>query len=258
MKNCRLHTAATMTALFCLAGMTVTSCSSDDDGCVYPDTVISLNMMNESNGDTMLGDSNVFINNADNFTSPSSSAVIGSMGRNGNYTAAPVLSQLAKEVAVNPGEFYQVFNDSDIRMFASGKRAFSVGGTYYNMYVADWISDAEGDHIGAKVSFNMMTPEVNGLPKWNEVVGTLTHVMSSSASWTEPDGGCSIEFPSGSEINVDYNGMESYISIEVNGNVVTTQFTNNRPNLSGQAYLYVRDGIFFTRVIIAINYVART
>ena len=62
----------------------------------------------------------------------------------------------------------------------------------------------------------------------------------------------------GSEINVDYNGCESYITIEVTGNVVTTQFTNNRPNLSGQAYLYVRDGIFFTRVIIAINYVVRT
>lgn len=124
MKNCRLHTAATMTALFCLAGVSVTSCSSDDDGCIYPDTVISLNMMNESNGDTKLGDSNVFINNADNFTSPSSSAVIGSMGRNGNYTAAPVLSQLAKEDAVNPGEFYQVFNDSDIRMICIRQTCF--------------------------------------------------------------------------------------------------------------------------------------
>lgn len=255
MKNCRLHTAA-MAALFCLTGMTVTSCSSDDD--MYydmPDTVIALNMMNESNGDTKLGDSNVYINNADNFTSSSSSAVIASLGRNGSYTAAPMLTQLAKEVAVAPGEFYQVFKDSDIKIFASGKRALSVNASYYNMYVSDWISDESGKHTGAKVSYNIQAVSRGSLPEWNEIACTLTHGIGPNTSWVSPETPKEITFPTGSEINIDYNGWESYVSLEVDGSTVTAQFTNNRPRQSGLAYIYVRDGNMYTRVIIEIKFV---
>lgn len=254
MKNYKLHTFAAMAALFCLTLVTASSCSSDEDMPWIPDSVISLNMMNESNGNTKLGDSNVYINNADNFTSSSSSAVIASLGMSGSYTAAPLLTQLAKEVAVTPGEFYQVFNDRDIKMFASGKRALSVNADYYNLYVADWINDSNGKHIGAKVSCNVEATEHVTLPEWNEVVITLTHGIGNNSSWVEPEESL-YTFPSGCEVNVDYNGWEDYLMVEVEGNVVTARFSNNRPRQSGQAYLYVREGGFYSRVIIDIRFV---
>ncbi len=256
MKNCRLHTIAALAALFCMTGISVTSCSSDDDMFYnYPESVISLNMMNESNGNTKLADSNVYINNADNFTSTSTSAVIAPLGTNGGFTALPALSQLASEVAVIPGEFYQVFNDKDVRMFASGKRALSVDASYYNLYVASWINDDNGKHIGAKVSYNIESLENTTLPAWNETACTLIHGIGANSSWVEPEDGAVCKFPAGSEINVDYNGWENYITIEVEGNVVTARFTNNRPRESGQAYLYVRDGSFYTRATVNIRFV---
>lgn len=250
----RLHTFAAMTALFCCVGLTAISCSSDDDMYYdYPESVISLNMMNESNGNTKLGDSDVYINNADNFTSSSSSAVIASLGVRGNFMEKPMLSQLAKEVAVAPGEFYQVLNDRDIKMFASGKRALSIDSRYYNMYVAGWINSEDGKHIGARVSYNICNMDgSDNLPEWNTVIGTLTHFVGNQASWVEPDE-LVYTFPAGVEINVDYNGWENYLSIEVDGNVVTASIPNNRPWVAGQAYLYVRDGSLYTRVIIAVD-----
>ncbi len=251
MNASRLHTIAASAALFCIVAPFVTSCSSDDDEFYIPENVIMLNMMNESNGATELGESGVYINDSDNFTS--SGANITDLGLRGGYNQAPSLSQLAREMAVTPGNYYQVFSASDIRNFASGRRALKVNARYYNMYVGEWINDDDHHHIGAKVSYLSLNPQESSLPGWDYVMGTLTHVENPGASWISPES-LSFNFPSSAEINVDYNGLESYLKIEVDGSSVSAEITNNRPRQSGDAYLYVRNGDLFTRVIIEVRY----
>lgn len=255
--NSRLHTLAASVALCCLGTLTTTSCSSDDDDYYTPENVILLNMMNEANGKTMLGESGVYINNADNFTSGTGISSITDLGQRGGYGASPDLALLVKEVAVTPGNFYQVFDHSDIRMFASGKRALSVNASYYNLYAGEWIFDSEGSHAGVKVSYNIMQPDNNiGLPTWDYSIGTLTHHEMSNSSWVSPES-VSYTFPQNSEINVDYNYWEDYLSIDIEGSTVTASINNMRPRHSGKAYVYARSGNLFTRTVINIEYVTK-
>lgn len=242
-KNFRLHTFAAVSALFVLASAAFVSCGSDDDFYEMPENLIMLNMMNESHGKTVLGESGVYINNANNFTSETAS--IADLGMRGGYFQTPALTQLAREIAVSPGSFYQVF-DEGLKSFASGKRAVRVGGTYYNIYVSDWISDDNtGRHIGAKVSYNTLNADRGQLPEWDYTAGTLLVLDANTLIPVKDE--VSYTFPAGSEINVDYNGNESHILISVEGSKVTATLTTNYPRQSCVAYVYVRENGVYTR-----------
>ena len=56
----------TFTALCCLFALIICSCNNDDD-LEMPADAITLNMMNEGNGKTVLGESDLYINAANNF-----------------------------------------------------------------------------------------------------------------------------------------------------------------------------------------------
>lgn len=155
------------------------SCSSDDEN--TPDDpvgTVTLNMLNENNGQTELGNSDVYINSANNFYS--SSCMLSSLGKmNGLGSISDILLiGGTNTIAVEPGNAYQVFNSGVIKEFPSGKLALSIGSNYYNVYVVSQMKE-ENVVIGANVKFVLMDVPGNSLPPLNSNIGTLNHLNAN-------------------------------------------------------------------------------
>ena len=151
----------TLLALICI---TATSCSSDEPK--MPTNAITLNMM-AGNNRTTLGESDVYINNSNNFTT--SYCGIADLGKKGGFNKNPDLSQLAQEVAVTPGTYYQVVLAREI-LTVGGVRALPVNSTYYNVYVDSWIYNKNNDIEGAKISYAECDPVTKDLPEWDSEI----------------------------------------------------------------------------------------
>ena len=93
-----------------------TSCSDDDS--VELEDVTTLNMLNEDNGKTYLGNSDIYITDENNF-SGSSCLLVELGGANGIGKVVPprVGDGLVRKAAVLPGCLYQAFNRNSILEF---------------------------------------------------------------------------------------------------------------------------------------------
>lgn len=150
------------------------SCS-DDDTPNDPADTITLNMLNEHNGKTYLGESGTYINEANNFVA--SSNFISDVG-NGSGVGAnilPSLSNLTHEVAVTPGHIYQIFDKNTLVDFPSGNRAIQVEASYYQAYAVSKILNGDMT-IGAIIKYISVVPDNNGLPAYEHHIGTLYRI----------------------------------------------------------------------------------
>lgn len=162
------------------------SCSDDDD---YGDPVgtVTLNMMNEDNGKTTLADTDIYIDNANNFyTRYNSLASLGK--RNGlGDVGLPQLRVLANKAAVEPGNVYQFFRNEDLLEFPSGNTAIAVGATYGNMYVMSNLY-REDEIIGANVKYSIEKVLDYGLPEFDYFLGTIDYTnMELSIKFSTSD-----------------------------------------------------------------------
>jgi hypothetical protein len=154
-----------------LSALTFASCDKE----TYqgdPAGTLTLNMMNEDNGKTLLGNSDVYIERADNFYSRS--CLISPVGRKNGLGSfpAPRLDGVSDRVAVEPGCGYQVFKGAAVREFPSGTLALNISADYYNVYVASPIT--KNDEVtGASVKYVLVDVPANGLPVYNENIGHL-------------------------------------------------------------------------------------
>lgn len=238
--------------LVSLAAISAVSCSNDDEPKI-PTDAIALNMMVGDNS-TTIGGSDVYINSNMNFTS--SYCGITDLGSKGGFKKVPALSQIAQEVAVTPGSFYQIVFVRDIRTVAD-ERALPLNSTYYNVFVDSWIYDRENDITGAKINYAECTPEVSQLPKWNSSF-EVSMKAENRDDYLET---AVYSFPKGCEIddnfevnNIDgYNSLKGSLQIELDGNRVT--FTNNEWTGEGRAQvaLLVRYGSVYTRVFLIVK-----
>ena len=144
--------------------VTAAACGVDDEPFV-PVNAITLNMT-VGDSETTIGGSDVFINSSYNFAT--SRCGIADMGRNGGFDRNPELAQIAQEVAVTPGNYYQIILANNIRTVA-GARAVPVRANFYNVHVDSWIYDKDNDIAGAKVSYAETIPQTNKLPAWDYV-----------------------------------------------------------------------------------------
>ena len=105
--------------LLSLCTMCFVNCS-DDDTPDDPADTITLNMLNEHNGKTYLGESKTYINEANNFVT--SSNFISDVGNGAGVGAdiLPSLTNLTHEVLVTPGHIYQIFDKNTLIDFPSG------------------------------------------------------------------------------------------------------------------------------------------
>lgn len=149
------------------------ACSKDDDG-FDPEGTVTLNMLDAANGRTLLGDMNVWIDNAMNF-SCSTSCRLAEIGPIGGLSAIdrPVLANLASQAAVKTGCGYAVYLNRDLMRFPSGTYALQAGATYYRVKVESLIERDDNDGrqtVGACVKYVSATADRGQLPEPGAII----------------------------------------------------------------------------------------
>ncbi|MBD5280361.1 MAG: DUF5036 family protein [Bacteroides sp.] len=224
------------------------SCSNDDEPQI-PTNAISLNMM-AGDSETTISGSDVFINASLNFES--SYCGIADLGKRGGFNQNPNLSQIAQEVAVTPGHYYQITLANNFRTVA-GVRAYPIKTNYYNVYVDSWIYDKDKDIAGAKVSFTECYPEIKQLPKWDEKIVVnkekeydIYNNSYYTVSYSFPKG-CMIDDAVGAYYSDGYRDLTDRLDFKINGNQMVLRYpdlSNNDPYVE----LLVRFDNVYTRV----------
>lgn len=146
--------------LMSLSFLFTTSCNKDD---IEPDDAVTLNMLDELNGKTLLGQSDVYINKANNFRTSSNLITEAGSASGIGSIAGPKLGNLVREAAVTPGHIYQIFDRESINEFPSGTLAVQVGATYYQVYAVSAITTNDVT-TGAVVKYISVSPDGEGLP----------------------------------------------------------------------------------------------
>lgn len=168
------HLLGVLSLFLCFVSLV--SCGDDD--IKDPEDTITLNMLNEKNGKTLLGTSDVYINNSNNFKTHSCYMV--GMGEASGLGAnlQLQLNKLAQEVAVVPGHLYQIYDENVFRNFPSGNVAILVGTGYYKVYV---ISPIINDDIttGATVKYALTFQEAPELPDYETLIGSIDQTGES-------------------------------------------------------------------------------
>lgn len=211
------------------------ACSSDDDDTPNdPIGTVTLNMLNEDNGQTVLGNSDVYIDNGNNFYSPS--CLLSSLGKkNGLGSVSDILLiGGTNTVAIEPGNAYQVFNSGVVKEFPSGKLALSIGSNYYNVYIVSQMKQ-ENTVIGANVKFALMDVPTNDLPKLNSNIGTLDHLNANQQEIT-------IELPTSDfEYEANFNNLFNVYEHEKTGNKLTIKLISYYMPMDFSFYIRIKD-----------------
>lgn len=190
-----------------------TSCSDDNDNDLQesqpiriPENASYLNMMNESHGKSLLGNTDVYLSDDRNFVSPAE-AYIGVASWD-DLNCRPDPAQLFTQMAVSPGKIYQIFPRENIHRFPGGINAVKNKSIYLCACIESWIKNR-----GANVAF---------LEKYaNEPVPVQIKPEIYLKSFSEPDGrmGYDLKYPSST---MDYEIM----SVTTNDNISITQYNN--------------------------------
>lgn len=223
----------------------------NDDEPQIPSNAISLNMM-IGDSETTIGGSDVYINASNNFTS--NYCGIADLGTKGRLNQNPNLSQIAQEIAVTPGNFYQITLANDIRTVA-GARALPINANYYNVFVDSWIYDKDNDVIGAKVSYAECYPEIKQLPDWNEVIGVKLQSKDGSTPET-----AIYSFPKGCKIDdyievydLENSNMKDRLDINIDGNSISFSNSTWARGSKVEVILLVRYDNTYTRVLMNVE-----
>lgn len=225
--------------------LAVSSCSKDDKVPADPADTVVLNMMNESNGATRLGVSDVFINKANNFSGRNS--LIASAGPTGGLgvEVEPLLGNLVRETAVIPGYTYQVFDQEAVLSFPSGVTAISAGAGYYRLYVDAPIM-AGNETVGASVKYTLVFPGTNGLPQDNHKIGEVSY-SGQYISFELPDGAECFWYGGVPEVfNIFIDESENVLSLRLEKTPTETN------GVSGNYYIYIRQGGVYSRVYVRV------
>lgn len=211
-------------ALFALSSFAAVSCSNDEDEPQMPANAVTLNMPIGDSA-TTIGGSDVYINRSNNFTS--SNCGIADLGRKGGFNRNPELSQIAQDMAVTPGNYYQIFSAGNVKTVA-GKRAYPINCNYYNVRVDSWISDKNNDITGARISYVECYPQASRLPEWDSLVKTIDSYYVGNRYEYAFDNDVVVD-PNYDVYNFENSNMQEHLSVAVDGNRISF-------SISGSAY----------------------
>lgn len=218
------------------------SCSGDDDA-KDPSGTITLNMLNEENGKTLLGTSDTYINKSNNFKASSNYiADVGNVSGIG-VNIEPQINNLAQEIAVTSGHFYQIFDRATLRDFPSGKRAVQINAGYYKAYV---VSPIVNNSIitGSVVKYVLAYPDTKGLPEYGHLIGSLNQSGEKIELALPQDAECVFEEHWGS-------GEEGAFDVQTAGGKLTITLLTSPSSVIGPygTYkTYIRSGNVFTAI----------
>lgn len=233
-----------------LCALCFTACSDDDDIYLFPEGTASLRMMNEDNGRTLLGNSDVYITSEGNFSSDASPLFDMGPCKGIGDIRMPDFINMAPSVAVEPGHGYVVCNADYVTQFPSGTYAIAENSNVYRVYVDTWIRDKEDNITGANVRFLLGKP-ANGMPAWDSTAGTIYFVRM--ADRIEP---VRIELPE-RDIEVEYLGdADQLLTHSVSGRTLTITMQDFYiPGSDHAEYsLLVRSGHVYTQIKVEAEY----
>ena len=162
--------------------LTISSCGKEDKIERFPEGTSMIKMMDEDNGGTTLGNSNVYMTSSGNFKSNNlpildcgKKSGIGDIG-------LPDFTNMAPEVAVIPGHGYVICDSDNVKEFPSRKKAIREDALVYRAYVDSWIQ-TDGKNVGANVYFLLGSPLERGqMPEMDSDLGTLAFDLVSHKS----------------------------------------------------------------------------
>lgn len=208
-----------------------------------PTDAVTLNMLDESNGKTLLGVSKVYINKSNNFYSSSSMIADAGTSSGVGASVAPKLSNLVSEAAVIPGHLYQIFDYPAVRDFPSGTRAAQVGAGYYQTFVVSPITTNNGT-TGAVVKYILMYPDKQDLPEWDYQLGTMTYSGDQLDIAVPRDAECY------------FTGDDEYFNVTVVGGRLVVRLLAYPSKIHGpygDYRIYIRQGSVFSSVKIQVG-----
>lgn len=215
--------------LFALLAISTIACSNNDEPKI-PSNALALNMM-MGDRETAIGGSDVIINESGNFNT--SRCAIADLGTKGEFNKNPNLTQIAQNVAINPGNFYQITLVNDIETVAEA-RAMPLNANYYNVYVDSWIYNKDNDIVGAKIEYAESYPQYKNLPEWGK---TIDLKLNKNKAQTEENAAYS--FPKGCKIDREYDidyqkgsyDLARNLNVEIKDNQI--KFSNTYPASGG-------------------------
>lgn len=219
-----------------------------EDKIFEPEGAITLNMLNEANGKTILANSNVYINNSNNFyTSVNFLSEVGNVSNLGEKLT-PQIHNLSREVAVIPGKAYQIFHSNSLIEFSSGNRAILKDQGYYQVLVKSLIHENE-KQVGAVVTYALVFPDGRSLPKTDYDLGKFNfqgdeltlHVGKSVECELAPK---------------NYEDVSSVFDLSVSGETMTVKLKKQPNAVSGpygDYYVYIRLNNVCVRVHMLVN-----
>lgn len=162
--------------ILALLAFAATSCSNDDDTPSDPQGTVALNMLDESNGKTMLENSGIYIDKAQNFVT-GSDCYLFPLGKASGLGAARVkaMSNPVSRAAVEAGTVFVAARPGALMEFPSGAKALKIKDSRVN-YIKYYVISSlkEGDKtIGAAVKYAILTPETYGLPDPESIALTI-------------------------------------------------------------------------------------
>lgn len=216
-------------SLFALLAISTAACGNDDEPKI-PSNALALNMM-MGDRETAIGGSDVIINESGNFNT--SRCAIADLGTKGEFNKNPNLTQIAQNVAINPGNFYQITLVNDIETVAKA-RAMPLNANYYNVYVDSWIYNKDNDIVGAKIEYAESYPQYKNLPEWGK---TIDLKLNKNKAQTEEN--ASYSFPKGCKIDREYDidyqkgsyDLARNLNVEIKDNQI--KFSNTYPASGG-------------------------
>lgn len=231
-------------SLLFASSLLTASCDKDDDTSIDPAGTVTLNMLDEQSGKTFLGQSDVYINKANNFrTSSCLIAATGQAAGLGGQTT-PELDNLVREVAVTPGHVYQIFDFESMREFPSGTKAVQLGTVYYKVYVVSPIATETGAS-GMVVKYISVSPDANGLPEYGYQFGSVNYSGDVATMKLPKDVEC-----------FWYSGIPEVFDIEVRGDeliLILRKTPTEYNGVRGNYNIYIRKGNVFTSVVVHVN-----
>ena len=235
-------------AVICsIFAMTTLSCEKTEKIERFPEGTSMLKMMNEDNGGTTLGNSDVYITSSGNFKSGSLPILdcgkkdgIGDIG-------LPDFTNMAPEVAVTLGHGYVICNSESVVDFPSKKKAIREDALMYRVYADSWITDDKGNTVGANVYFLLGNPLEHGqMPEMGSNVGGLSWNFVNNGSNT-----IGIKLPS-EDIEIDCS--DSILAFSTNGKTLTLKLSESPMSYElGDRRFRIRSGRVYTEVVVTVN-----
>lgn len=228
--------------LLTLCSTTFIGCDKDDEA---PDPAgnVTLNMMNEDNGRTLLGASDVFINNANNFQTQNCYLVDQGKTYGLGASFPLTLDNLSQESAVLQGHMYYVYAQNSLRDFPSRKQAIFVGSEFYKAYVVAPIT-SENTTTGAQVKYVIAHAESNGLPlPGTTIIGNLNNQGDS----------CTYDLPQDAELMYGSyleQNADSFDIRQENGvlTIILKDYPDYETGPYGEYTFYLRSGNIYTTI----------